>query len=261
MPVGCLHVPIPPGMLERWVKNRNRLLGSLVPSWGMPPKRCETGIRTTSHSADSGISFELRSQSTVPLLAVAHGSVVHGHLLCTQYSGGRRRASGTRKRWIHCFSCPSMYRLCIRAPRSPISTKCPPRSRRAAGNPLSPGFISRLGDGDARNRNGLFNGTRTKLMTGSSGCGRGGSQGIEYLWTCGDHCANSTLNSLSGRYPAATDRTERSGPLGSYTVGKVHARLPLGRSRTLNRCGGTEGHPSCRVGEPWNIGATLACVF
>jgi hypothetical protein len=180
---------------------------------------------------------------------------------CTQYSGGRRRTSGTRKRWIHCFSCPSMYRLCIRAPRSPISTKCPPRSRRAPGNPLSPGFISRLGDGDARNRNGLFNGTCTKLMTGSSGCGRGGSQGIEYLWTCGDHCANSTLNSLSGRYPAATDRTERSGPLGSYTVGKVHARLPLGRSRTLNRCGGTEGHPSCRVGEPWNIGATLACVF
>jgi hypothetical protein len=172
MPVGCLHVPIPPGMLERWVKNRNRLLGSLVPSWGMPPKRCKTGIRTTSHSADSGISFELRSQSTVPLLAVAHGSVVHGHLLCTQYSGGRRRASGTRKRWIHCFSCPSMYRLCIRAPRSPISTKCPPRSRRAPGNPLSPGFISRLGDGDARNRNGLFNGTCTKLMTGSSGCGR-----------------------------------------------------------------------------------------
>jgi hypothetical protein len=91
---------------------------------------------------------------------------------CTQYSGGRRRTSGTRKRWIHCFSCPSMYRLCIRAPRSPISTKCPPRSRRAPGNPLSPGFISRLGDGDARNRNGLFNGTCTKLMTGSSGCGR-----------------------------------------------------------------------------------------
>jgi hypothetical protein len=86
MPVGCLHVPIPPGMLERWVKNRNRLLGSLVPSWGMPPKRCKTGIRTTSHSADSGISFELRSQSTVLLLAVVHGSVVHGHLLCTVHS-------------------------------------------------------------------------------------------------------------------------------------------------------------------------------
>jgi hypothetical protein len=193
MSVGCLHVPIiPPGMLERWVKNRNRLLGSLMGNAAKKTLRDgDLSNKPLCHSADSGCCFfraplpvhgpTARSPSPMGRSVVSWPLGVTGGEL----QGPERDSLLQSVLTLHSIhsttSCPSIHVLCIRGPQY---QQCVHRGADAqAGNPLCPGFISRLGDGDARNRNGLFNGTCTKLMTGSSGCGLAGREGLNTVGT------------------------------------------------------------------------------